>query len=64
MCGIISFQMNPAGMIPSSALLLPGPADRTLSINEEELEGSFRKWNSANKGPEELFKPEVLCFRL
>uniref|UniRef100_A0A673UKD6 PPFIA binding protein 2 n=1 Tax=Suricata suricatta TaxID=37032 RepID=A0A673UKD6_SURSU len=36
-----------------------GPADRTLSINEEDLEGSFRKWNSANRGPEELFKPEM-----
>lgn len=42
--------------------MLPGPSERTLLINEEELEGSFRKWNSANKGPEEFFKPEVLCF--
>ncbi|XP_057604889.1 liprin-beta-2 isoform X2 [Hippopotamus amphibius kiboko] len=36
-----------------------GPSERTLSINEEELEGGFRNWNTANKGPEELFKPEV-----
>lgn len=42
--------------------MLPGPSERSLSINEEELEGSFGKWNAANKGPEELFKPEVLCF--
>lgn len=49
-------------VIPPSALMLPGPSERTLSINEEELEGSFRKWNAANKGPEELFKPEVLRF--
>uniref|UniRef100_A0A8C0KAV8 PPFIA binding protein 2 n=1 Tax=Canis lupus dingo TaxID=286419 RepID=A0A8C0KAV8_CANLU len=36
-----------------------GPSERTLSSNEEELEGSFRKWSTANKGPEELFKPEM-----
>ncbi|XP_045872389.1 liprin-beta-2 isoform X5 [Meles meles] len=36
-----------------------GPSERTLLINEEELEGSFRKWNTANKGPEEFFKPEM-----
>ncbi|KAM9220245.1 liprin-beta-2 isoform 2-T2 [Dugong dugon] len=36
-----------------------GPSERTLSINEEELDGSFRKWNAVNKGPEELFKPEM-----
>ncbi|XP_045146801.1 liprin-beta-2 isoform X2 [Echinops telfairi] len=35
------------------------PSERTLTINEEELDGSFRKWNSVNKGPEELFKPEM-----
>lgn len=49
-------------MIISSALLLLGPLERSLSINEEDLEGSFRNWNTTNKGPEELFKPEVLCF--
>ncbi|KAM9767597.1 liprin-beta-2 isoform 2-T5 [Dama dama] len=36
-----------------------GPSERTLSINEEELEGGFRNWNAANKGPEDLFKSEV-----
>ncbi|XP_023380832.1 liprin-beta-2 [Pteropus vampyrus] len=46
-------------VIISSALLLPGPLERSLSINEEDLEGSFRKWNTTNKGPEELFKPEL-----
>uniref|UniRef100_A0A452UIQ9 PPFIA binding protein 2 n=1 Tax=Ursus maritimus TaxID=29073 RepID=A0A452UIQ9_URSMA len=39
--------------------IITGPSERTLSINEEELEGSFRKRNAANKGPEELFKPEM-----
>ena len=42
--------------------MLPGPSERTLSINEEDLEGGFRNWNTANKGPEDLFKSEVLCF--
>lgn len=36
-----------------------GPSERSLAINEEELEGSFRKWNTTNKGPEDLFKPEM-----
>lgn len=36
-----------------------GPSERTLSINEEELEGGFRNWNTTNKGPEDLFKSEV-----
>ncbi|XP_052508488.1 liprin-beta-2 isoform X5 [Budorcas taxicolor] len=36
-----------------------GPSERTLSVNEEELEGGFRNWNTANKGPEDLFKSEV-----
>lgn len=26
-----------------------GPSERTLSINEDEIEGSFRKWNTTNK---------------
>uniref|UniRef100_A0A8D0VAV7 SAM domain-containing protein n=1 Tax=Sus scrofa TaxID=9823 RepID=A0A8D0VAV7_PIG len=47
------------GTVISPALTLPGPAERTLSSNEEDLEGSFRKWNSANKGPEESVKPEL-----
>ncbi|XP_063112732.1 liprin-beta-2 isoform X3 [Cavia porcellus] len=36
-----------------------GSSERTLLINEEELEGSFRKRNTANKGPEELLKQEM-----
>jgi hypothetical protein len=44
--------------------MLPGPSETALSINEEELEGSFRKWNTANKDSEELFKQEVLYFHL
>ncbi|XP_027418986.1 liprin-beta-2 isoform X7 [Bos indicus x Bos taurus] len=36
-----------------------GPSERTLPINEEDLEGGFRNWNTANKGPEDLFKSEV-----
>ncbi|XP_075402245.1 liprin-beta-2 isoform X2 [Tenrec ecaudatus] len=35
------------------------PSERPLTINEEGLDGSFRKWNTVNKGPEELFKPEM-----
>ncbi|XP_048216886.1 liprin-beta-2 isoform X5 [Perognathus longimembris pacificus] len=35
-----------------------GSSERTLSISEE-LDGSFRKWNTTNKGPEELFKQEM-----
>uniref|UniRef100_H0UYH9 PPFIA binding protein 2 n=1 Tax=Cavia porcellus TaxID=10141 RepID=H0UYH9_CAVPO len=37
-----------------------GSSERTLLINEEELEGSFRKRNTANKGPEELLKQECV----
>lgn len=44
-------------MIIFSALMLPGPSERNLSINEEELEGSFRKWSTTNKGPEEVLFP-------
>ena len=40
--------------------MLPGPSERTLSINEEDLEGGFRNWNTANKGPEDLFKSEQM----
>ncbi|XP_055453359.1 liprin-beta-2 isoform X2 [Psammomys obesus] len=36
-----------------------GPSERTLSINEDEAEGSFRKWNAMNKSPEEVLKQEV-----
>lgn len=37
-----------------------GPSERTLSINEDEIEGSFRKWNTTSKSPEEVVKQEVL----
>lgn len=37
-----------------------GPSERTLSINEDEIEGSFRKWNTTSKSPEEVMKQEVL----
>ncbi|KAM8815785.1 liprin-beta-2 isoform 7-T7 [Rhynchonycteris naso] len=40
-------------------LAAQGSSDRSFSINEEELEGSFRKWSTPNKGPEELLKPEI-----
>ncbi|XP_051048607.1 liprin-beta-2 [Phodopus roborovskii] len=36
-----------------------GPSERTLSINEDEMEGSSRKWNTTNKSPEEVLKQEV-----
>lgn len=36
-----------------------GPSERTLSINEDEIEGSFRKWNTTSKSPEEVMKQEV-----
>ncbi|XP_032451012.1 liprin-beta-2 isoform X10 [Lynx canadensis] len=51
--------LNQYRRVKEIVMATQGPADRTLSINEEELEGSFRKWNSANKGPDELLKPEM-----
>lgn len=36
-----------------------GSSERTLSINEDEIEGSFRKWNTTSKSPEEVMKQEV-----
>ncbi|XP_057633929.1 liprin-beta-2 isoform X3 [Chionomys nivalis] len=36
-----------------------GPSERTLSINEDEMEGSNRKRNTTNKNPEEVLKQEV-----
>ncbi|XP_040612683.1 liprin-beta-2 isoform X2 [Mesocricetus auratus] len=36
-----------------------GPSERTLSVNEDEMEGSFRKWNATNKNSEEVVKQEV-----
>lgn len=62
LCGTITgFLSTSNGSDHPFTLMHPGPSNRTLSINEEELEGSFRKWNTANKGPEELLTPEVLC---
>ncbi|XP_047732749.1 liprin-beta-2 isoform X2 [Prionailurus viverrinus] len=51
--------LNQYRRVKEIVMATQGPADRTLSINEEELEGSFRKWNSTNKGPDELLKPEM-----
>ncbi|XP_047609371.1 liprin-beta-2 isoform X9 [Phacochoerus africanus] len=51
--------LNQYRRMKEMVMATPGPAERTLSVNEEDLEGSFRKWNSANKGPEESFKPEL-----
>ncbi|XP_060223775.1 liprin-beta-2 isoform X5 [Meriones unguiculatus] len=36
-----------------------GPSERTLSVNEDEAEGSFRKRNATNKSPEEVLKQEA-----
>lgn len=36
-----------------------GPSERTLSVNEDEAEGSFRKQNATNKSPEEVLKQEA-----
>ncbi|XP_050019233.1 liprin-beta-2 isoform X1 [Alexandromys fortis] len=36
-----------------------GPSERTLSINEDEMEGSIRKRNTTNKNPEDVLKQEV-----
>ncbi|XP_020917962.1 liprin-beta-2 isoform X23 [Sus scrofa] len=51
--------LNQYRRMKEKVMATPGPAERTLSSNEEDLEGSFRKWNSANKGPEESVKPEL-----
>ncbi|XP_073072209.1 liprin-beta-2 isoform X13 [Manis javanica] len=51
--------LNQYRRVKEIVMATQGPSDRTLSINEEELEGSFRKWNTANKGPEELLTPEM-----
>ncbi|XP_059959475.1 liprin-beta-2 isoform X5 [Mesoplodon densirostris] len=51
--------LNQYRRVKEIVMAAQGPSERTLSINEEELEGGFRNWNTANKGPEELFKPEV-----
>uniref|UniRef100_A0A8C9C489 PPFIA binding protein 2 n=2 Tax=Phocoena sinus TaxID=42100 RepID=A0A8C9C489_PHOSS len=51
--------LNQYRRVKEIVMATQGPSERTLSINEEELEGGFRNWNTANEGPEELFKPEV-----
>ncbi|KAM6172352.1 liprin-beta-2 [Erethizon dorsatum] len=51
--------LNQYRRVKEIVMATQGPSERTLSVNEEELEGSFRKWNTANKGPEELLKQEM-----
>ncbi|XP_012509856.1 PREDICTED: liprin-beta-2 isoform X4 [Propithecus coquereli] len=51
--------LNQYRRVKEIVMATQGPSERTLSINEEELEGSFRKWNTTNKGPEDLFKQEM-----
>ncbi|XP_011919079.1 PREDICTED: liprin-beta-2 isoform X2 [Cercocebus atys] len=51
--------LNQYRKVKEIVVVTQGPSERTLSINEEELEGGFRKWNTTNKGPEELFKQEM-----
>lgn len=46
--------LNQYRRVKEIVLAAQGPTERNLSINEEELEGSFRKWSTANKGPEEM----------
>ncbi|CAI9153106.1 unnamed protein product [Rangifer tarandus platyrhynchus] len=55
----LSGLLNQYRRVNEIVMATQGPSERTLSINEEELEGSFRNWNAANKGPEDLFKSEV-----
>nr|XP_021530793.1 liprin-beta-2 isoform X6 [Aotus nancymaae] len=51
--------LNQYRKVKEMVMVTQGPSERTLSINEEEPEGGFRKWNTTNKGPEELFKQEM-----
>ncbi|XP_059564769.1 liprin-beta-2 isoform X4 [Myotis daubentonii] len=46
--------LNQYRRVKEIVLAAQGPTERNLSINEEDLEGSFRKWSTANKGPEEM----------
>nr|XP_020752618.1 liprin-beta-2 isoform X8 [Odocoileus virginianus texanus] len=55
----LSGLLNQYRRVNEIVMATQGPSERTLSINEEELEGGFRNWNAANKGPEDLFKSEV-----
>nr|XP_026270794.1 liprin-beta-2 isoform X7 [Urocitellus parryii] len=50
--------LNQYRRVKEIVMATQGPSERTLSINEEELEGSFKKWNTVNKGTEE-FKQEM-----
>ncbi|XP_054517985.1 liprin-beta-2 isoform X8 [Pan troglodytes] len=50
--------LNQYRKVKEIVMVTQGPSERTLSINEEEPEGGFRKWNTTNKDPEELFKQE------
>ncbi|XP_063464424.1 liprin-beta-2 isoform X11 [Pan paniscus] len=50
--------LNQYRKVKEIVMVTQGPSERTLSINEEEPEGGFRKWNVTNKDPEELFKQE------
>ncbi|XP_004647920.1 liprin-beta-2 isoform X14 [Octodon degus] len=51
--------LNQYRRVKEIVMAAQGPSERTPSVNEEELEGSFRKWNTANKGSEELLKQEM-----
>ncbi|XP_055279421.1 liprin-beta-2 isoform X9 [Moschus berezovskii] len=51
--------LNQYRRVSEIVMATQGPSERTLSINEQELEEGFRNWNTANKGPEDLFKSEV-----
>ncbi|XP_027622094.1 liprin-beta-2 isoform X2 [Tupaia chinensis] len=50
--------LNQYRRVQEIVMATQGPSERTLSINEEELEGSLRKWTPVHKGPEELFPQE------
>ncbi|XP_029411136.1 liprin-beta-2 isoform X1 [Nannospalax galili] len=51
--------LNQYRRVKEIVMAAQGPSERTLSINEEELEGSVRKWNATSKSPEELLKQEM-----
>ncbi|KAM6158674.1 liprin-beta-2 isoform 2-T2 [Rhynchocyon petersi] len=51
--------LNQYRRVKEIVMATQGSSERTLSINEEELDGNFRKWNAVNKGPEEFFKSEM-----
>ncbi|XP_058519430.1 liprin-beta-2 isoform X7 [Ochotona princeps] len=51
--------LNQYRRVKEIVMATQGPSERTLSINEEDMEGSFRKWNTTNRDPEELFKHEI-----